>query len=132
MKVKQILEAKTAGGVSRLAYVQMIDDRYGTPITTKYVTSAQELEQLKKLYDNDKAAFEDSSLGDIYGAWEVFDDQWNDLKKSITKSGSWSTEFEDGSIAISAKGPKHAAQLAKIEFMKAFDQGEEDDDEDWY
>lgn len=133
MKIQQLLEAKT--GPTRLAYVEMIDDGSGQSMTYKYVTSVQELDYLHKMWKKDRNEFgfaiDETDLEDIRGGYEVFEEQWNKLKRSIQQTGSWATEFEDGAIGISARGPKHARQIAHVEFMKAFDQ-EEDDDEDWY
>lgn len=146
----KLCEAKLHG--TRLSYVEMIADRFGDSETTKYVTSGAELQQLKTMWDaaavrgarskkqkeavqNANRVFDEalanSELSGIHAAFELFGQSWKQVQASVMKTGSWSEEFEDGAIAISAKGPKHAAQLAKVEFMKAFDQ-DEDDDEDWY
>lgn len=136
MKLQQLQEAKTKYGTSgaKLAYVEMIDDRFGDAITKKAVTSTTDLEMLYKAKDRDD--FDDildkNGLGNLWGMSEVLHYSWKEMKKSVQQTGSWSTEFEDGSVALSAKGPKHAKQLANMEFVKAFAQDDDGDDEDWF
>lgn len=130
MKLTQLQEAKTQS--AKLAYVEMIDDRFGDAVTKKAITSTTELEMLHKAADRDDfdEILKKSELGDVFAVSEVLHYSWDEMKKSVQQTGSWSTEFEDGSVALSAKGPKHAKQLAHMEFVKAFDQDE--DDEDWF
>ena len=135
MKLSQLQEAKLAG--TKISYVEMVDDGFGSGTLRKYVTTTAEMEQIhqafakKKRTKGEEDFIDNSSLGNALGLYEPFEYKWKEMKKAIQKTGSWSTEFDDGGIGISAKGPKHAAQLAKEEFMKAF-AGEDDEDEDWY
>jgi len=135
MKLKQILEAKLAG--TKLAYAEMVDDGFGSGTMNKYVTNTAEMDQLIKAFAGKDRASEDfiekggHGLEGAWGLYEPFGNKWKEMKKAIQKTGSWSTEFDDGGIGISAKGPKHAAKLAKEEFMKVFG-GEDGDEEDWY
>jgi len=149
-ELSKLCEAKLHG--TRLSYVETIDDRFGDADTKKYVTTGAELQQLKALWNAATvrgarskkqkeavknadiafgAALDNSGLAGMHAEFELFGQSWNKMQASVQRTGSWSQEFEEGGMAVSAKGPKHAAQLAKAEFMKAFDSGD-DDDEDWY
>ena len=77
----------------------------------------------------DDEAFEDWAEGqNVYMIGGVLQDYWDSIKEELMKQGYWSGETEEGSAAFSAKGPKHALQLAKAAFVQLPD---DDDEEDW-
>ena len=121
--LKQLFEAKIANE-QRFAYVELIEDRMGDVLVRKGIVTAARL-QAMATDDDALDQFADEFNTFMIGA--VLSDHWKDIQRDLKKQGYWSDMTEEGSAAFSAKGPKHAKQLAKAAFVQDYDE----DDEDW-
>lgn len=124
MKLEQINEAKLASQ-QKFAYCEIIEDRMGDVSRSKAIVTADRLHAI---------ATDDDALDDFtneFGTWllgGVLSDHWDNIQRDLQKQGYWSDEVEEGAAAFSAKGPKHATQLAKAAFTRIDD---DDEEEDW-
>ena len=124
MKIKDLHEARLATQ-QKFAYVELLEDRMGDTSAQRAVIPGDVLRRIA----TDDEAFEDWAEGQqVYMLGGVLQDYWDSIKEDLSKQGYWSGEIEEGSAAFSAKGPKHAMQLAKAAFVQLPD---DDDEEDW-
>ena len=129
MTLKQLLEAKYQGTPTKLAFC-VIGNSRGHNYQNKGVFTTQEIAEYVKIEDEeDRIEFAEQQNPSLRHAFEILlDHNVSNMMTSVSKTGKWVGNFEEEVIGVSAKGPKHAKQLA----VNAWSNFDDDEEDDWF